>query len=80
MCPDLERYRPYLAGRNLTREEEDRFIHTLYAALEKLADRYFAMDAMSLVREADEIADSFGSAAALDSDHSDYAIDDEEIL
>lgn len=75
MCPDIERYRVYLKDQNLTREQEDTIIHTLYAALEKLADRHFAMDAVSLAAEANALADSYQRAAVPDCQNTKPATD-----
>lgn len=69
MTPDLDKYRSYIKGHALTPEQEDRLIHSLWQTLERLADRAFGLDPVSLARERECVSDSFDRASAVGSDH-----------
>lgn len=49
MQPDIEKYRPYVDGFDLTEDQKVELIHTVWHIMESFVDRAFGMDSTQAV-------------------------------
>ena len=66
MSPDLEKYRPYVAGFDLTPEQQDQLIHSLWVIMESFADHAFGIHPAQLALPIVADEDCSGADRALD--------------
>lgn len=66
MLPDLEKYRPYLDGYDMTEAQKDEFIHTLWTIMEAFADRAFGLHPAQQIPAFLADGDSNGEGEAVD--------------
>lgn len=68
MPPDIEKYRRYVDGFDLSEERKVELIHTVWAIMESFVDRAFGLHPVQLCRSASPAGDSNAAADQIDSE------------